>query len=766
MNRVINPIAELNHAAGPKVIRGRRDSSLDSGIHHPLSDTSSDQDDLTEAVNNRLCFANSVRLRPLGCNETDNLVEEVYVSQLNRKSTENVVDDIESISNSHKSLSDDSLSENVTKKSPSRVYIAPDIPPPIIHTNTQNGVDNGEADNKEPDGKEKERKPIGEKEEKTEGIVEEVGSLAEEEDTGGKFEAKVVVAVDLGTTYSGYAYRYIDHPSDVDIHLMSNCQGEPGLNNQKLPSILLLDPSRKFHSFGCSARDHFHDLDAAEAHLWLYFDKFKLTLHNNTDVSRDSMIKASNGCEVNALTVFSHALYYLKSEALNELHHYADSSNVQWVITVPAIWSHTAKQFVREAAYMAGMFESHHPEQLLIALEPEAAAIWCRNLRTSLIEDANSNCDNCVDNQCGLCYMVVDCGGGTVDITVHRVDQNNGSLQELHKAVGGSCGSLGVDEEFNRILGGIFGFGFMSQLQVERPAAFTELMLSFESRKRSASPFRHLALNISPPYAFIDYFRKVTGKEVETVVENYGKPEVSWSPHGLLRIHPSLMMELFRPTIERVIQHIEKVLSSPRVLNKITHLYLVGGFAESQILQQAIRDNFSKRLKVIIPQGVALSVLRGAVLFGLNPTTVSVRQARHTYGIGVLRKFIDGVHPVEKLVVKDGQEWCVDVLDPLVEANQTLRVGEMVVRKYTPATSKQSEIVLNIYCAQSPSAKFVTDHGVRRIGTLKLDLRQTKASKQPREIIARLTFGGTEVTASAYDTASKQYVDTDLSFLT
>ncbi|XP_039282119.1 heat shock 70 kDa protein 12A isoform X2 [Nilaparvata lugens] len=758
MNRVINPVA-VNHALGPKVVRGRRDSSLDSGIHHPLSDTSSsDQDDLSEAVNN-------VRLSPVGCNETDNLVEEVYVSQLNTKSTENV-DDVESLNTSHKSLSDDSLSENVAKKPPSRVYIAPEnpIPPPIIHTNTQNNEEpvKEEADRKEV--KEKEREPIIEE---PEGILEEAESLAENEDMGEKFEAKVVVAVDLGTTYSGYAYRYIDHPSDVDIHLMSNCQGEPGLNNQKLPSILLLDPSRKLHSFGCTARDHFHDLDPAEAHLWLYFDKFKLTLHNNTDVSRESMIRASNGCEVNALTVFSQALYYLKSQALGELQHQADSSHVQWVITVPAIWSHTAKQFVREAAYMAGMFESHHPEQLLIALEPEAAAIWCRNLRTSLIQDDQSNCDNCIDNQCGLCYMVVDCGGGTVDITVHRVDQDNGSLQELHKATGGSCGSLGVDEEFNRVLGGIFGFGFMSQLQVERPAAYTELMLSFESRKRSASPLRHLALNISPPYAFIDYFRKVTGKEVETVVQNYGKPEVSWSTQGQLRIHPSLMTELFRPTIERVIQHIEKVLSSPRVLNKITHLYLVGGFAESQILQQSIRDNFAKRLKVIIPQGVALSVLRGAVLFGLNPTTVSVRQARHTYGIGVLRKFIDGVHPVEKLVVKDGQEWCVDVLDPLVEANQTLRVGEMVMRRYTPANCKQSQIVLNIYCAQSASAKYVTDHGVRRIGTLKLDLRQTKtSSKQPREIIARLTFGGTEVTASAYDTASKQYVDTDLSFLT
>lgn len=40
-------------------------------------------------------------------------------------------------------------------------------------------------------------------------------------------------------------------------------------------------------------------------------------------------------------------------------------------------------------------------------------------------------------------YMVVDCGGGTVDITVHSVSSTTGTLRELHKATGGPCGSIG-----------------------------------------------------------------------------------------------------------------------------------------------------------------------------------------------------------------------------------------------------------------------------------------------------------------------------------
>ena len=42
----------------------------------------------------------------------------------------------------------------------------------------------------------------------------------------------------------------------------------------------------------------------------------------------------------------------------------------------------------------------------------------------------------------GTRYLVVDCGGGTVDITVHELD-DAGKLKELYKATGGPYGSLG-----------------------------------------------------------------------------------------------------------------------------------------------------------------------------------------------------------------------------------------------------------------------------------------------------------------------------------
>ena len=56
--------------------------------------------------------------------------------------------------------------------------------------------------------------------------------------------------------------------------------GDPGVVNHKSPTSLLLDPDGEFHSFGFRARDFYHDLSPKEAKNWLYFDKFKMPLHN------------------------------------------------------------------------------------------------------------------------------------------------------------------------------------------------------------------------------------------------------------------------------------------------------------------------------------------------------------------------------------------------------------------------------------------------------------------------------------------------------
>jgi molecular chaperone DnaK (HSP70) len=114
-----------------------------------------------------------------------------------------------------------------------------------------------------------------------------------------------------------------------------------------------------------------------------------------------------------ALQVITDYLRFLKNFTLeklaaayggNRFHH----SLLQWCMTVPAMWDDQQKGIMRNAAVGAGIIEEEDSDRLLMILEPEAAGL-------------HAHVNNVVDMEEGDVFMVIDAGGGTVDITTHQV---------------------------------------------------------------------------------------------------------------------------------------------------------------------------------------------------------------------------------------------------------------------------------------------------------------------------------------------------------
>ena len=68
--------------------------------------------------------------------------------------------------------------------------------------------------------------------------------------------------------------------------------------------------------------------------------------------------------------------------------------------------------FMRKSAVEAGIIDHSNSPNLLLCLEPEGASIQCRedaedSLKERMLKDT--------------VVLVLDCGGGTVDITVHKL---------------------------------------------------------------------------------------------------------------------------------------------------------------------------------------------------------------------------------------------------------------------------------------------------------------------------------------------------------
>ena len=368
-------------------------------------------------------------------------------------------------------------------------------------------------------------------------------------------------------------------------------------------------------------------------------------------------------------------------------------------------------------------------------------------------------------------YIVVDCGGGTVDLTVHELDVSHGTLKELHRGSGGPSGATGVDREFENLLKKIFDADFIERFKVKRPAAWVDLMISFEAKKRTARSDNTTPLNISLPFSFIEYHKKHRKCSVESAVKKVKNQDIKWSSQGMLRLGANVMHDLFEPVVQEVIGHIKNLLTKPS-LQRVEHLFLVGGFAESPLLQTAVRGALEGRVRVIIPNDVGLAILKGAVLFGLDPTVIRIRRATQTYGVGVLNKFDPLKHDQSKRVVKDGIVWCKDIFDKFVSVDESVGIGDRVTRSYAPARSKQKSTVINIYCTEGSDVLYTTDKGVSRCGKLRMEMPDINPEDvplekrgKPRELQASMVFGDTEVKVSAVDVLSGRAARATIDFL-
>lgn len=91
---------------------------------------------------------------------------------------------------------------------------------------------------------------------------------------------------------------------------------------------------------------------------------------------------------------------------------------------------------MRKAVFDAGMISDVNSCKLVLCLEPEAACMACEDQRSSE-SDAQPAGGSQQILKNGQTFMVLDCGGGTVDITMHRVEATDPlRLSEVRKPTG------------------------------------------------------------------------------------------------------------------------------------------------------------------------------------------------------------------------------------------------------------------------------------------------------------------------------------------
>lgn len=343
-------------------------------------------------------------------------------------------------------------------------------------------------------------------------------------------------------------------------------------------------------------------------------------------------------------------------------------------------------------------------------------------------------------------------------MTVHEIQQD-GTIKEIHKVTGGPYGGIYVNDRFESLLEDLFGAKKLQTYRNQFPSDWLSLMNEFEAKKRGNRILdSSLMTNIRLPRSFVS----LVNQTKSPVMERYGEKEVKLKNNEYLSLSSGIMKGLFTPVVKSIKKHLKTLLRKPS-LSKVQTMLLVGGFAESAFLQEEIKKEFSRTLRVLVPRHATTAVVQGAVIFGKKPSKITERVVCTTYGTDYCIDFVEGVHPEEKKFIADGMEKCRELFDCFVEENKVVKLGQKKTMRYQPARANQTRIGCGFYVTSNPKTQFVTDPGVTKIGSVVVQSPETWKGTD-RNIEVSMYFGGTEITAIAWDVSSGNKAQTTLDF--
>ncbi|XP_077997386.1 heat shock 70 kDa protein 12A-like [Glandiceps talaboti] len=477
-------------------------------------------------------------------------------------------------------------------------------------------------------------------------------------------------------------------------------------------------------------------------------------------IDRNMKVKAKNGKSVPALLVFSESLRCIKTKALEVLKvqfgHAFECKDIQWVITVPAIWRPSSRQFMREAAEKADMLTTGNRDQLKIALEPEAASIFCRREKMWRLENKTDQ---------GKAYMVVDCGGGTVDVTIHKITHDN-KIEELYKATGGGWGGMNVDLEFEKLLTEELGSAFVSDFQKKHPSGWVDIMRAFQTAKCSdrAADGENTRVKVDN-IDFVNYCRastRMTTNFDNMLTQSMKKHRVSVT-RGSLVLPPDVMKSLFQPSLQNIREHLLDLLKMED-MNKIDFIFLVGGFSESKLLQEDIKAAVGGGKRIFVPGKGTAAIMEGAVMFSGQTNVIKSRKSALTYGTDVSNKFDEKIHDIShRYVDREGVERCRDVFFTLVTVGETITTGNTRRFTFNPIYKDQESVRFVFFVTEKREATYTDDAGVEQ-ETASLCVPSPYTEKgSNRKINMDIRFDDTEIKAIVTDVESGQIRQAGLS---
>ncbi|KAK5112136.1 hypothetical protein LTR62_004479 [Meristemomyces frigidus] len=550
---------------------------------------------------------------------------------------------------------------------------------------------------------------------------------------------RLVVGVDFGTTYSGVAAAYSATPDDIDI--IKTWPGGNGITSDKVPTEIAYEPTSEPPPI--SPLDSPTDALPPKTVRWgfqfkpeetrlrcikLFLDRNQKLPHFVSPLDTAAQLRKCDRTVMDAVSDYLTRIYEHTMETLNRRYgeSFVSSTKVEFVLTVPAVWSDAAKNATLQAAERAGMGNRH---ELKLISEPEAAAVYT-------LKTIQPNGLKLGDN-----YIVCDAGGGTVDLIAYKVtDLYPLRVEESAVGTGGLCGSAFLNYRFEDHVKMRIGNERYNNMREKKPKTWQMGLRYFEEFvKRNFNEEEHSEVNVPFP----------------------GLPddEEAGLDSGFLIMSAAQVKEIFEPVIKQVVELVEGQVDAIKSKNGVVSgIILVGGFGQSNYLYTRLKQHFNaappppytetpnhstahapqQNVEVLQPLHAWTAVVRGAVLRGIEGNMVEKRRSRWHYGTSYATVYDEDKHPVEdrywsplweRWMVSDRMQWHIAKGTP-ISADQP--VSFHYTRNFRPGQSLLIEDELIACPLDSAPDAYSSD--LFKVCTLTTDINSV-----PKSLFTRLT---------------------------
>ena len=577
---------------------------------------------------------------------------------------------------------------------------------------------------------------------------------------------EVVVGIDFGSSGTGYAYSYFNKNKIIHGQIYGASV------DYKVPTEIILDDNNYVVQFGSSCIQYLKEKGLDCGH---YFKGIKMYLYENK-----STIKAHNsGKELPVKLVIQKVLEKIKELAITEISQnrpHLTQDKIKWVVTVPAIWNEHQKSVMMEACKGAGLINDNTDKSLFFALEPEAASLYC-----STNKEIDQNYF-----KTGEYYIVCDLGGGTGDIVAHLVGSNN-NLNEIHPSCGGNFGSNEIDKNiFKDIILQLFGcqdfntfYAKYKKKNSNEDGDKGELFNDWTEMERKIKDFKEgttIEKIDNNEKVSIDFslFQDIFDEDVEIndLVDEYN--DNIYDSDVKLNVKKNKKKWLVEFPYKIIYNYMKKqaksicdIINDINSKEEIKTLIFVGGYCSNQILTKLIKDGLNKITTYLLPSNPSLAIMEGAVLFGIEPSSINMRKAKYTIGKKINKTWNESIHSEKgtKIFDEESNVWrCKDCFEKFIEINQNLKYGEEISHLSRPTKKDQTYVRLQFFKTKKPNPIFVFEEGIIKIGECVLEIGKEYKILEDRQIKTIMKFGGTFIDVIAIHIKSRKSVKTTLTF--